>query len=344
MAKNQLTVLDYNIWHGLNPTSPFKFGEFETEQVRAERLDGFYKQVRALNPDVIFLQEVNPTPGLSKKIAQELGYDHVYLIDNAGLKFGSVGLPTNLRSGLTTLARKELNLKKLGGKKLSGPPGGCSRALSIQFTEFRYCLAAKITVNGHDWMLLNTHLHHGLEVTDEMRTAIDDLVEAQKLTRPRANAIIAQTEEATARRQSELKTAVEFARSLGMDGMPTLFAGDFNATPGAPELNWLTQDIEFTSATKDDDPETRLITWDPDLNENIAFVGEFRPVNEFESFIMDHLKPIVLADRRRLDYIFFREFEGIGTVRESGLFGDELYKGRMSSDHFGIWTRFELVP
>ena len=107
----------------------------------------------------------------------------MYEIDNAGLKIFSLGLPTNLRSGLAILAKKGLGLKKLGARKLSGHPGGCSRVGSFQFHEFRYALAAGVRVQDTDLLLMNTHLHHGLAPTPELTGALDQLVTRGEITR-----------------------------------------------------------------------------------------------------------------------------------------------------------------
>ena len=343
MKRDRLTVLNYNIWHGLNPTSALRFDEFETRERREARLAGFLEQARALDPDIIFLQEVNPAPDRSKGIARALGYDRVFLVDNAGIKIGSLGLPTNLRSGLAILAKKDLGLKKLGGRKLSGSLGSCSRFFSFQYNEFRYLLAAAVTVQGRRVLLLNTHLHHGLEVTPEIEQALDDLVAGGQVTRERADEVIAVTNRASERRSGELARAVAFAEGLGLGNTPALFAGDFNATPGAPELTRLIDTVGFQSVTCDDDPDGLLLTWDTKRNPNTGFVAGFKPVNEFESFIMDHLKPVVLGQSRRLDYIFHHGLEGFMEVGEAALFGDEPAGEILCSDHFGLYAVFGLV-
>jgi len=344
MKQTRLTVLTYNIWHGLNPSSVFRFGEYETEQQRETRLQGFFEQVRQIKPDIIFLQEVNPAPGKSKRIAQELDYDYVYLIDNAGLKIGSLGIPTNLRSGLTTLTKKSLHLKKLGGRKLSGPRGGCTRALSLQTAEFRYVLAAEVTVNGQPVLLLNTHLHHGLELTPEIRDAIESLVAQGQVNRERADEVMAISRISPDRRRRELETAVAFAHELGMNNMPTIFAGDFNASPDASELAWLTNEIGFHSVTEDDDPNKLLLTWDPLNNPNTHFVADFVPAHEYEEFLFEHFQEMVVHMRRRLDYIFYRQSGNLLTVENAGLFGDQPYQGIMCSDHFGIYAVMQITP
>lgn len=343
MKRDRLTVLNYNVWHGLNPTSALRFDEFETRERREARLDGFLEQARVLDPDIIFLQEVNPAPGRSKRIARSLDYDRVFQVDNAGMRIGAAGIPTNLRSGLAILAKKGLGLEKLGGRKLSGPLGGCSRFFSFQYNEFRYLLAAAVTIEGRRVLLLNTHLHHGLEVTPEIERALDDLVAGGQVTRERADEVIAVTNRASERRMGELARAVAFAEGFGLGKMPALFAGDFNATPGAPELTRLIETVGFQSVTGDDDPDTLLLTWDAQRNPNTGFVAGFKPVNEFESFIMDYLKPVVLGQSRRLDYIFHHGLAGFMEVREAALFADEPAADLLCSDHFGLYAVFGLV-
>jgi endonuclease/exonuclease/phosphatase family metal-dependent hydrolase len=341
-TQNTLTVLTYNLWHGLNPTSAWRFQEYESADERETRLQGFLGMARELDPDIVFLQEVNPAPGKSGQIASALGYDSVYQIDNAGLKIFSLGLPINLRSGLAILAKKGRGLKKLGGRKLSGPPGGCSRAASFQFNEFRYALAAEVQVNGTGILLLNTHLHHGLETNPELTARLDELVSQGAITPEKAREVLEITDQASSRRQQELKNAVEWARRLGLDRRPTILAGDFNATPGAPELAWLTAEIGFVSVTRDDDPAKVLMTWDTQKNPNTQFIANFKPPTEFASFIMEHMKPVVLQQSRRLDYIFFRPMGSRLRVSDTGLFGDKTYQGRFCSDHFGVYARFTM--
>ena len=340
--RNNLTVLTYNLWHGLNPVGFKKFQEYETEAQREARYQGFLRQVRALDPDILFLQEVNPVPAKSARIGKDLGMDRVYKVANAGIKIGSIGPPSNLYSGLAILAKKEFGLKDLGGRKLSGPPGYCTTAFSFQYGEFRYCHAASVTLNGHKVLLMNTHLHHGIEAVPELREAMNSLVEQEKIVRDRADEILNTINQASARRQSELKQALDFAQSLGFADAPTFFAGDFNATPGAPELDWLTGTQKFASVPLDDDPSKLLITWDAKRNANTQFVADFKPVNEFEAFVMEHFLPIVVGMSRRLDYVFHRGTQGWMEVRQSGLFGTTPFDGRMCSDHFGIYAKFVL--
>ncbi len=338
-----LKVLNYNVWHGLNPTSVLRFGEYETADARRSRYENFLSQARAFDADVLFLQEVNPAPGMSRRIAKDLGMDAVWQIDNAGLKLGSAGVPTNLRSGLTILARKDLELKKIGGKKLSGPRGFCNDWMTFQFNEFRFVLAASITVRGKEILLLNTHLHHGPEVTPETKDAMNALVENGDITRERADEILAVIAQACEKRRGELEKAMAFARSLGRENSPAIFAGDFNASPDAAELIWLRDDLGFHSVTKDEPGEGFFYTWDWQRNENTHQIDSFVPVNTFpEEKVNKAIHDLEIGLSRRIDYIFYRNADDLFADFESGLFGDKPKDGRMASDHFGIWANFAL--
>jgi endonuclease/exonuclease/phosphatase family metal-dependent hydrolase len=340
-TRERLVVLTYNMWHGLNPDGNLRFGEYETKSQREARLQCFYHYARQLNPDLLFLEEVNPAPGRAKRMARDLGYDYTFLIDNAGIKIGSLGIPTNLRSGLAILAKKDLRLRSLGGRKLSGPFGWINRWCSLQTEEFRYALAAEVFVNKRRVLLMSAHLHHGPEADAEIRAAVAQLAAQGKITQARAKGVIADFNLASKRRRQELENAIAFARELGLDDSPVLFAGDFNASPDSPELAWFKRDLGFQSVTKDDDPASMLMTWDHQRNPNTHFFADFVPVNQFEPAVMDAVQPIIVKQTTRLDYIFYRGFDGFLVVREAGLFADQAFDGRMCSDHFGVYASFQ---
>lgn len=333
----ELTVLDYNIWHGLNPRGLARFEEFETPEVREKRLTHFLAQARRLDPDVVFLQEVNPAPALSRRIARELGMDAVWSLDNTGLKVLGYGPPTNFYSGLAILAKKGLGLRERGEKTLSGPFRIASRLLCFQTAENRGALAAEVRLGDRHVLLVNTHLHHGPEVTPEIRGAIEALAEKGMIPKTRPAEVFAIIEQSEWRRQEELNVAMEWMRKMGADSMPVLFAGDFNASPDAPELRWLKLDQGFASATDDEGPEL-FMTWDHERNRNTDTLKGFEPVHRFEPPVMDVLQKILEEETRRLDYIFHRGFARLG-VERSGIFGDVPdAEGRMASDHFGVYA------
>lgn len=340
-VRDRLVVVTYNLWHGLNPVGLARFQEYETPAERETRLQGFLKFVRERDADVLILQEVNPAPKLTRRIADELGYDCAFVIDNAGLKIGSWGPPFNFRSGQAILAKRDLNLRALGSRKLSGGFGWTAWHSSLQLDEFRDALVAAITVNGRDVLLEGIHTHHGPDADGDIRAALDTLVAQGTITRSRAKEIVAQFGESSARRRNELEGALSLAAETGLAGGPTLFAGDFNASPGSPELTWLKNERGFASTTQDDDPAKRLITWDYHRNPNTHFFADFVPVNQFEPDVMRVLDKIVVEQSKRIDFILHRNFDGFFRVAEAGLFADEPHEGRYCSDHFGIYTVFE---
>ena len=341
--RDELKVLTYNLWHGLNPTGVWRFSEYETPAEREKRLQGFYRYARALDPDVMFLEEVNPAPGLTERIARDLCYDYSFEIDNAGVKIGAVGLPLNLRSGLAILAKPDLGYRALGGRKLSGPFGWTGRGSSLQFAEFRKAIAGSIAVNGRRILLLGLHLHHGPEADEEIRAALRRLVDEKRLTENRAAEIIATFNLASARRRGELQNALDLAHRLDPTDGPLILAGDFNASPDAPEMKWLKDELGFRSTTADDDPGGLLMTWDYQRNPNTHFFADFVPVNRFEPAVMRVLQDVIVKQTKRLDYLLYRRFDGLFAVRESGLFAAQPVDGRFCSDHFGIQASFVAI-
>ncbi len=339
-TRERLVVLTFNLWHGLNPKGKVRFAEYDSPGEREGRRQCFIHHVRRLDPDVMFLEEVNPAPDYARRLARELNYDYTFVVDNSGLKIGSLGIPTNLRSGLAILAKKDLRLHGLGGRKLSGSFGWAGRWSSLQTKEFRYAAAGEIRVNGRRILLMGTHLHHGPEADAEIRETLAALVAKNAISQARADEIVRDFDRASRRRRQELEKAIAFARSFGMDQGAMLFAGDFNASPDAPELTWLKKDLGFRSVTADDDPTKLLMTWDYQRNPNTHFFADFVPVNEFEPVVMDALQPVIVKQTKRLDYIFHRGMDGWLVLRDSGLFANSPFEGRFCSDHFGIFAVF----
>ena len=343
MESETIIVLTYNLWHGLNPTIGLNLGEFEDPARRELRLRGFLNQARALDPDIVFLQEVNPAPELSRRIGRELGYDHTSQIDNGGIRVGAIGVPANLRSGLAILAKRGLGLRSLGGRKLSGPWGFCSSVVCFQTGELRFALAAEVTVKGQRLLLVNTHLHHGPALTQEAADALAGLVHEGKITPERAGEIAVTIGQASKRRSREISEAIAFAGECGADRKPTILAGDLNATPDTPEIQWLTETAQFHNVLSAVDTKEPAPTWDVERNGNIRFFSAFKPLHVFEPVVMDRLQPIFRSRSRRIDHILHRGVEGFLEVTSTGLFGETPHEGVLSSDHFGVWVELSQV-
>ncbi len=101
---------------------------------------------------MIFLQEVNPLPRRAEAYVaalQELGleYTEVHQVDACGIRISQErALLPGLNNGLAILAKKDLQLRKIKGLKLSGSLGNCDSTSGIQLEELRYGLIAEITL------------------------------------------------------------------------------------------------------------------------------------------------------------------------------------------------------
>ena len=123
-----LGLLTLNIWHNR--------GDWEA------RLDLIEKDVRALDPDVIVLQEVleNDTlPNQAYTIAEKLGYAHVHFVS-----IDTVGAPK--RYGNAILARVPFDTTAM-------------RALEPA-NDYRTAGMARLMLGGHALRVYVTHLHH----------------------------------------------------------------------------------------------------------------------------------------------------------------------------------------
>ena len=67
----RLKALTYNVWHGLSQAT-FKMKELEPPGQKEARIQWQITQIKALDPDIVFLQEVNPVSVLSQRLAAAL--------------------------------------------------------------------------------------------------------------------------------------------------------------------------------------------------------------------------------------------------------------------------------
>ena len=122
-AKQKLKVLTANVWSGLDYRGTFSFGEYESAEIRDKRFEVLVKQIKQLDPDIIFTQESNPVGKFASKLADSLNFDEIHHVCNAGIKFGPLGIPSNFKEGLVILARKNLQLEEFNLLKLDGSFG-----------------------------------------------------------------------------------------------------------------------------------------------------------------------------------------------------------------------------
>lgn len=308
-----LKVLSINVWSGLDYKGNWKFGEYESSQLRGKRFTALLKQIKILNPDVIFIQEANPLPRYSIQLADSLNYSEVHQVCNAGIKIGSIGIPINFKEGIAILARKNLCLEKTNTWKLSGSFGLHGDLLSIHFDESIFALAAKIKVEDTPIILVNVHL-----------VAAPPFDSAGVL-----------------RRKTEVKKLLENLRETN-ENYPVILAGDFNATPESEEIQYLIRDYYFLDSYEKITSQKHY-TWDGKYNPNTYFSSQH--TDALGKLLTD--EEIKAADydtiQRRIDYIFFNNKFSLDDLIETDIVFDNPVDEVFISDHYGIYSKLNLT-
>jgi endonuclease/exonuclease/phosphatase family metal-dependent hydrolase len=177
--KSSLRICTWNAWIALSPygcgwLGPVVMPHLETRrdsQLRQRRQLDALKRLHVSDSDIFCLQEVNPVKRRGPGLARELEMRGITQRCNAGIKYGSWGLPLHLDDGLLTLIGKkngkDFRKRKIRRISLSGrarewrPPLGPS--LFAQLGEHRGALLVETCFQGRKIVVVNLHLHHGPE-------------------------------------------------------------------------------------------------------------------------------------------------------------------------------------
>ena len=305
----------------------------------------------------MLLQEVNPLPiraDLYVQALTELGleYDAIHQVDACGIRVrGDKALIPGLNNGLVILARRELDLRKLQGLKLSGDLGRCDSLSGLQLEELRYALIGDITIpeTGQHYLVASTHLHSGFEAGAHFLGQMERAHGAGFLAR--YPAFRWEIDQARFRRVGELDLLARTLRKFRRDGVYAGFAmgGDFNFEPDFPEYEEAVL-LRLTDAHVLSSRDHELLTADPKHNRWIRIPEDLELSVELQKVfrtLPPELQPRALeayrseAGRpRRFDYLWLEHFFPDYCVRQR-LFGTEANEeGFPASDHFGILTTF----
>jgi hypothetical protein len=183
-------VLTYIALHGL-ATGRFGVSPGEAPEQNESRFQLLLAQLAHERPDVVFLQEVNPLPQRAERYVfalkeRGLDYAQVHQVDACGMRATeSAALFTELNNGLAILAKRELELQKLMGLKLSGDLGRCQSTAGFRLGELRYGLIAEIRMpgSGERYLVASTHLHSGFETGNQFLKSLAGLHRAGRLQR-----------------------------------------------------------------------------------------------------------------------------------------------------------------
>lgn len=346
-----MKILTYNLWHGLDGQGWLRMGELEPSSRKKIRQNMQIKELLAQEWDVACLQEVDPLPGRAEVLAKACEAQAYWQSDSAGVKVGGQGLPTNVHSGLCTLMRG-LTSSRVQSVKLSGTFTLITGWFSWQLSESRYALLCDCL--HPDWgrvLVVNTHLHHGIEPDAQLYQALKALLkeagQEEKVWPELEERLLAGEK----RRREELSLLLRVIEKLKPRYGLIVLAGDLNARPESSLCQNMAR-AGFQDLCLQNSELARAFTWNPPCNKaNSVFAQYFKlPLALEDLSFSDPLK--VKAKQalrshdqkpRRIDYIWAWSSQKEVEVVDGGLLGTQLQGGMAPSDHFGLWLDIQMV-
>lgn len=341
-----MRILTFNLWHGLSPKGALAFEALEPDGRRQLREQLQVEVLQNLNPDICLFQEVNPVGQKVAHLATSLGMLAEYQHDLVGTKLFGAGFPFNLQSGLAILARQSLGLRWVNAVSLSRPGVRLVRNwASWQMREERFAIFCETLIPKWGRVLLvNTHLHHGLEATPEFMNQVYDLADELQLS----PSIMADLKERIARgnqrREAEFKVLLEEIERLESRYEVVLIGGDLNAEPRNAIFESL-RSRGFRDIWAEAHPSIEGFTFDHTKNEaNHVLQSQF-PVPllvedlTFSGKVKEALTQLARrqdARPRRIDYLWIRGRSVQIEAKSAELVGLPNQEGLAPSDHFGV--------
>lgn len=355
----RIRVLTYNTLHGLEP-SGITVRAGESREQRQARLDRQFRQLATIEPDVILLQEVNPLPKLARTYVAELKrlglhYTAVHQVEACGMRITpGLAVVPGLNSGLVILAKSPLQLRKVKGLKLSGA-GGCQDFMGFQVNELRYALIAEIENpdTGRRVLVVNTHLHSGLERDAFFLQKISEAQEQGRLRREDVGDLIAVFEAGQQRRLTEVRTLIDEVVRLKAErtSIGVILGGDLNFEPGSPEYQELKRaglkDTLTIGASGGElhsyDPQQNVIARraEHDVPAALPKAVAHLPETQREKILDAYRKGV--SQPRRIDFVFVMTDspDGRGGCLRQELFGQApTVTVEPGSDHYGVLVTY----
>jgi endonuclease/exonuclease/phosphatase family metal-dependent hydrolase len=347
-----MRFLTFNLWHGLSPTNPVAFEALEPTARRKMREDLQERLFTELKPDIAFFQEVNPVAARVRRLTSVLGTEAVFQPDLVGLKLFGVGLPLNLNSGLVIMGASRWGVRRLEAVSLSRPGLNLVRPWgSWQVKEERFALFAETMLP--EWgrvLLIDTHLHHGLESTEGLMREVDGLAKELDLSESMISELKDRLVRGNQRRAQEMEVLLQTLKRHQNRYEAVILAGDFNASPESDLSRRLT-DLGFRDAWTEAHPEQPGYSFDGEHNRANHLLQERFPLTlvledlSFSSKVKDSLLRVARRQEnrpRRIDYLWFRASSLPLRVKRAELVGHPGADGLAPSDHFGVCADLEI--
>lgn len=348
-----MRLLTYNLWHGLSPSTPVAFEALEPVARRKLREQMQIELLRDTGPDLCFFQECNPVVKRAPALAKALNMEQCFQPDLVGTKLFGVGFPMNLNSGLAIMAAAKWGLKKIGGLSLSRPGANLVHSWgSWQLKEERFALFAETLLPGWGRVLLvDTHLHHGLESTAAILTDLEKAGKDLELSDNILNEVKMRLLRGNEKRAQEFAVLMAAVHDLQARYETVVIAGDLNVTPGS-ELGSILQQNGFQDVWMAANGEAPGYSFDGEKNKaNHVMTARF-PLTlvvedlSFSVKVKDALLEMARRHEskpRRIDYLWLRSNSGRLKVKTARLVGLPSADGMAPSDHFGVCADIEVL-
>ena len=259
----EIRILTINVWSGLTYQGFFKVGEYPENREKRYRL--LVTEIRKLDPDIIAVQEANPLPQYAKRLATDLDYRVIYHVALGGIRFGSFGIPTNMREGQAILVKKPWTIADLGRKRLSGR-GIATDWFCFHFGEITQAFLGWTVVNEKPLYIYAVHLHSGPFKGLSLDAALQRL--GREMPHEKVKEAIKGAEREIERRKREIANLRKFVDETLPKDMPAIILGDFNTTVESGELDSLLAGGAWGDSFRLKHPNQEGVTWDPTHNPN----------------------------------------------------------------------------
>jgi endonuclease/exonuclease/phosphatase family metal-dependent hydrolase len=334
-------VLTFNVWHGLRSGESKTRFPGEDEERKGQRFAWQIRLIQELDPDILFLQEVNPNQREARTYAQALDYDEIHKVTSCGIHLPPIKIPSNVNDGLAILARPGLNLRREHTKRLSGD-AVCTATVGFQTKESRYALLGEINVEGSPILLATTHLSSPPYLPPGFEEELERLTADGVLTEEQHGEIVDKLERKRERNLDETRNLLreidKHRGKLSNEGhhVAVILGGDFNTEPDTASLEAIVDANLQIVATGPD-----YLTWDPIRNHENQAIGSKRswPVPTFDLEQVEKLLEPRRTTARQIDFLFVSEQ---GEVVSSKMAMDRDRDGLFPSDHFAIFAVIDL--
>lgn len=302
--------------------------------------------LKSAAPEIAFFQEVNPVVKRAPVLGNALDMAVTFQPDLVGLKLLGLGLPLNLNSGLATLVARGQGVKLVEAVSLSRPGLNLVRAWgSWQLKEERFALFSETLLPK--WgrvLLINTHLHHGLESTAGDVAELARLAEELELSDATVSELKDRLARGNERRRAEIQVLLEALSRHESRFEGVILAGDFNASP-ASDVSEILRQHGFVDAWAEANPNDPGFSFDYTGNEANHLLQSGFPLSlvvEDLSFSTKNKERLLQMARaherrpRRIDYVYVRSHSKSVRVNSAELIGRPNAEGLAPSDHFGV--------